>query len=202
MEADLTGCSRRELPHRVAGVLESTGGDAAGKVRYLPILSIHPLILTTRIALTIDSNGQVTATWWEAKSDGTQSERVYVRRFTNALAPLDTLPQQVDAPPGAPLGVDRAVFPSVATDGSGNVLVSWQGNVNAADALTFSGFGKSFAANGSQQKADFRVDLAGRAYVATLRVARSSQAKSFVATWRDNRTGHFDVYTRVVAALP
>jgi len=24
------------------------GGDAAGKVRYLPILSIHPLILTTR----------------------------------------------------------------------------------------------------------------------------------------------------------
>lgn len=152
-------------------------------------------------AVAVDSSGQVLVAWWERKSDGTQPEAVFHRRFTNGLSALD--PQQVRAnqPPAFPPGVNRAVAPAVATDTSLNFVVAWQANVNASDASAWSGFGRSFGAVGTPLKNDFRIDLHGRATAGPPRLARSSLAGQFVYAWRDNRSGHFDIYTRVVPSL-
>jgi hypothetical protein len=154
------------------------------------------------VALAINASGQVVATWWEAKSVGSEPETVFYRRFDNSLVALDSAQVQVDQPPSAPAGVNRAATSSIAIDPNGNFVVAWDANVNAADASSWSAMAKTFSAAGAVQRNDFRVDLAGRSSAAPPRVALSAQAKKFAYAWRDNRTGHDDVYTRVVPSLP
>ena len=73
--------------------------------------------------------------------------------------------------------------------------------MNAADASSWSAFAKGFDGGGGVTKNDFRVDLHGRSVAGSARVARGSTAGQFVFAWRDNRSGHFDVYTRAMPAL-
>jgi hypothetical protein len=142
----------------------------------------------------------VIVTWWEVSA--TTPETVFRRRLqipsSTSVNFLDPSPVQVDNPPAAPAGFQRAGFPSVATDASNNFLIGWEGNVN----VNWSNFGKSFDLNGAIRKSDFRIDLAGRSLSAAPVVARNSGAGKFAYAWRDNRAGYFDVYARVVSSLP
>jgi hypothetical protein len=48
-------------------------------------------------------------------------------------------------------------------------------------------------------KNDFRIDLAPRTTaVRAVRAARGPQQGKFAFAWRDNRSGHYDVYTRAL----
>ena len=86
----------------------------------------------------------------------------------------------------------------MATAMDGSFAISWNPTVNGS----FSAFARGFDSTGTSKKNDFRVDLNGRAAAGATRVARTAQAKKFVFAWRDNRAGHFDMYTRAVQALP
>jgi hypothetical protein len=144
----------------------------------------------------------VIVTWYE----GTGGPEYVVRRrlqipSSNNYVFLDTNPVQINNPPSVPSGIQRAGSPSVATDTGSNFLIAWVSNVNGT-APNWSDFGKSFDLNGAIRKNDFRIDLAGRALTAAPRVARNSNTGQFAYGWRDNRSGHFDVYARVVPSLP
>jgi hypothetical protein len=153
------------------------------------------------VALAVDGSGNIIATWWERKSDGTQPETVFRRRFTNALDSLES-ETQVDQPPSAPPGANRATWVGVATDTSGNFAITWQASVNDPTNTTWNVFARSFNSSASTLKNDFRIDLASRTAAARApRAARSSQAGRFAYAWSDNRSGHYDVYTRVVPSL-
>ncbi len=175
-------------------------------------------------ALTVDPSGNVIVAWWEWKRDATQRETVFYRRYSNALAVLDSMPVKVDTPPLTPPGAQSARSPSVATDASNNFAIAWLANVNAPAGTSWNAFAKGFSASGTILKNDFRVDLSGRSNGGPPRVARvrrecvgganqnlacSSDAncpgstcgnRRFAFAWRDNRSNssYFDVYTRVV----
>ena len=162
-----------------------------------------PVPQAQEVALTVDATtGRVTATWYETKSDGTQPETIFYRRFTHLLAALDTTPPPVNSPPSAPIGVKRAAHPGIASDSGGNFAVTWNGNVNDPESVLTSGFGKTFSVGGVKLKSDFRVDSGGRAAVMAPRVARSAQPKSFSYGWRDARSGVLEVYTRLAQSIP
>ena len=103
----------------------------------------------------------------------------------------------------AQVGSETAQFPSVAADGSANVVVTWQGSPTDGSANPkMNAMAKSFNVWALAAKSDFRVDRADRADVRSPVATRGAQAKEFVYAWRDNRAGHFDVYLRKVASLP
>jgi len=147
------------------------------------------------------SASAVVLSWWEGFNSG--PETVFRKRLSSTLGNIDVTPIKVNQPPALPSGVQRATSPSVAVDASNNFVVAWQANVNDADILTsLNGFGRSFSSAAVGLKNDFRIDLNGRSIQGATRAARSSQAKSFVYAWRDDRSGHFDIYTRRVQSLP
>jgi hypothetical protein len=153
------------------------------------------------VSLAIDNSGNVIATWWEGKSDGTRPEAVFRRRLTNSLADVDTSQVAVNTPPDLPFA-KRALRASVATDSSGNFGISWWANVNDQTGATGNVFTKMFnASTATILKNDFRVDLAPRTAVPLHpRIARGPAVNCYAVAWRDNRAGHYDVYTRVVTA--
>ncbi len=154
------------------------------------------------VALAVDAGGSVIATWWERKSDGTQPEAIFRRRLNNTLGFLDN-ETQVNNPPGLPAGAQRARRGDVATDSSSNFLITWEASVNDPSALTWNAFARGFSSTATTLKNDFRADLAPRsAAVQAPRAARSPFTNCYAEAWRDNRSGHYDVYTRLVAAVP
>jgi hypothetical protein len=172
-----------------------------------------PNTVRNNVAVAVDgqtgANGPVVIlAWWESSGGG--PETVFRRRlqFTPGSPGYtfkEASPQQVDDPPSFPAGVKRAMYPSVGTDTSNNFLVTWAGNVNSVPALagtplTWSAFGRSFDVNAAVRRKDFRLDLGGRATAGAPSVARVCPANSFAYAWRDNRSGHYDVYTRVAPA--
>jgi hypothetical protein len=176
-----------------------------------PIVTGSATTIRGGVALALDSQSPQTviATWWEKASGG--YETVFRRRLrADTLAYLDASPVQVDQPPSAPVGVQRAAYPSVATAPAGananKFVVSWNANVNARDASPLgstiaNGFGRSFAPDGTTLKNDFRVDLSGRNTTGAPAVTRSSQAGKYAYAWRDNRSGHYEVYTRAAPSF-
>jgi hypothetical protein len=127
---------------------------------------------------------------------------LYRRMFRNS-ATLSPVENQVlvSAPPALPPGAQRQVRVGLATDSNDNFAVTWTGTVNDAGAQNWNVFARSFSSAGAALK-DFRVDLAPRsAGLQAARIARSSQSGKFAYAWRDNRSGFFDVYTRVLGSL-
>ncbi len=134
----------------------------------------------------------------------------------------------VACPPRGPVGAQRNAIPTVTTDDSGSVLIGWQGNPNDWNSSpAWSGMGRRFDSALATAKKDFRIDLANRSTVSEPGVARArkecvggnNQGKlctsdagcpssicrssgKFPVVWRDNRAGHYDVYTRLVSAVP
>ena len=151
------------------------------------------------VNLAVDTAGNILTTWWEGKSDGSQPEAVFRRRFTNTLAPVNGEDEtQVNTPPQLPVA-KRALRGSVAADVSGNFAISWWANVNDQTDLTGNIFGKGYNPSASILKNDFRVDLAPRTGLPLHpRIARSPFTSCYTVVWRDNRAGHYDVYTRTV----
>ncbi len=161
----------------------------------------------------------VIVAWLESLSDG--PETVFRRRLSNTLGVLES-PVQVNNPPKAPAGSQRGGTPTIAVDQNNNFVISWNANVNSFDASSWSGFTRSFNASGAGVLNDFRVDLSDRSQVGALRVARgrkecaggssknvgcttdsqcpgsTCRLRRFAFAWRDNRSSHFDMYTRVV----
>jgi len=163
-----------------------------------------PNTVRHNVALAVDSNNFVRVVWWEGFNNG--PETVFQQRLNSNLSPANPFvgPQQLNAPPTSPPGADRALYPSVATDLANNAAFTWLANVNDSNAaVTFTNsIAKSLAPTGEILKNDFRVDLNGRATSVRTTVARSSQPKKFVYAWRDNRSGHMDVYIRAVKSVP
>lgn len=162
------------------------------------------------VGVAVDSqsgaNGPaIIVTWYE----GTGGPEYVVRRRLqipsgSSVVWLDTNPVQVDDPPSAPAGVQRAVMPSVAADANNNFLIAWEGNVNGVTPNIWSDFAKSYSSSGTILKNDFRTDLTGRALTCAPRVTRTAVAGKFAWAWRDNRVGpppHFNVYTRVIPSM-
>jgi hypothetical protein len=96
--------------------------------------------------------------------------------------PAATYYRRVSCPPQFPANAQRATIPSMAADGDGNVVVSWQGNVNDPEPLNvvplWSAFARSFRPNPTSPcgaKNDFRVDLGGRTVAYAPRVAQARQ---------------------------
>lgn len=146
-------------------------------------------------ALAVDDAGNVIVSWWEGYNAQVQS--IFRSQLSNALVLLHAA-AQVNQPPGVVGAGQRAEYPSVATDGSGNSAIAWMANVNGV----FNGFARSFDSSSNPLKNDFRLDLAPRAaYVVGPSVARSLEPGEFAYAWRDNRSGKYDVYTRVVPSL-
>ncbi len=131
---------------------------------------------------------------------------------TNADCPGGTClgTPTVSCPPGKPIGAQRAVPATIAQDGTGNdiatdttgnVVVTWQGNANDPSASpAWSAFARSFNSSLGILKNDFRVDLAGRAATLASRTARTAYVGKFAFVWRDNRAGRYDVYLRAAQA--
>ena len=162
-------------------------------------------------SVTVDNqsgaNGPVIiVAWYEKTTAGPEyvvHRRLQIPSSTSVIW-LDSNPVRVNDPLSAPAGVNRAAFPSVATDANNNFVVAWQANVNnPTPTPNWNAFGKSYNANATPTplKRDFRIDLAGRSSAAAPRVTRSSLAAKFASAWRDNRSGHYDVYTRVVPSM-
>jgi hypothetical protein len=159
------------------------------------------LITRNEVAVAVDGAGNVITTWWEGKSDGSQPETIHLQRLNNSLGLVGS-ETQVNQPPLGPPGGPRAARPGVATDSSNNFVVSWQGDENDGSDNTWKLFSRTFNSSGTSLKNDFRIDLAPRTAAARAeRLARSSQGGKFAYVWRDNRAGHYDVYTRVVKSL-
>jgi photosystem II stability/assembly factor-like uncharacterized protein len=156
------------------------------------------------VALAVDSAGNVIVAWWERKSDGTQPESVYRRRLTNTLGSGDVEQVRVDQPPGVPPGV-RDARVGIATDTSNRVAVTYYSTKNDYGAGGIFGniFARVYSSAGGSLKNEFRIDLAPRSSRPLQpRVARSSQPSRFVYAWRDDRSGKYEVYTRLVRWSP
>jgi len=156
------------------------------------------------VALAVDGAGNVIATWWEGRIDGSQPEMLFMQRLSNNLGLLGSQ-TQVNNPPGAPFAGQRVGQASIATDFNNNFVIAWNADVNATNDSfpeVWTGFAKSYDSAGNVLKNDFRVDVNGRALTGGVRVARSSEPNTFAFAWRDNRSGHFDMYTRAVQSVP
>ena len=103
----------------------------------------------------------------------------------------------------AQVGGETAQFPLVAADGSANVVLTWQGNpTDGSPSPKMNAMAKSFNVWAVPARNDYRVDRAGRAEARSPAATRGAQAKEFVYAWRDNRSGHFDVWLRKNISLP
>ena len=213
----------------------------------------QPLTVRSQPTLATDNSSNIIVSWWEGYNSG--PEKVTAKKCTNTLASCAYLdagcrrcmggsrdgdscvtdsyctgakcsPSTVSCPPLVPPGAQRALAPAAATDVAGNIAIVWQGNVNAADGSSWSGFARSFDTAGAVLKNDLRVDLHGRFQAGPTRVARPRKmcigganqglickkdvdcptstcgsSGRFPFAWRDNRSGHFDVYTRTMPSL-
>jgi len=161
-----------------------------------------------RVAIAVDSQAgsmgpYITVTWDEMLASGTTAVfRRQLQLTSSGPTYRDTNPVQINLPPLVPAGAQQAYTPTVGTDANNNLVIGWQANVNVSDgSLLFDNFAKGFNSAAAVLKNDFRVDLAGRAATRAARMSRSSLAGQFAYAWRDQRSGHFDVYTRVVPSL-
>lgn len=177
----------------------SNGGLVAGPVQ----LDNNGATATERheVTLAIDNAGKVLASWWERKSDGTQPEGVFYRRVNNDLSAITGENEtQVNNPPAVPDNVKRGLRASVATDTSGNFGISWTGNVNDPTDTRVNVFDKGYNPTPSVIRKDFRLDLAPRTSAPLHpRIARGPFSNCYAISWRDNRTGKYEVYTRVIS---
>jgi hypothetical protein len=203
--------------------------QASNTVRHDVALGVENVCSVSGLPCTLSSDCAVGQTcsataivvgWWESVNDGPAT--VFGRRLSYNLT--GGSPVQINQPPEAPTGVKRAGIPSIAVDSANNFVFSWSANVN--DPNSWSAFARSFDSGGNGLMNDFRVDLAGRAAVGAPRVARGRKEcaggtsknqsctsdsqcpgsvcklRRYAFAWRDNRSGHFDMYTRVVPSLP
>jgi hypothetical protein len=130
-----------------------------------------------------------------------------MRRFDNALAPVDSVQAKVNQPPSTPPGAADADLPAIAADGT-DVLIVWRGlaNIGGGPLAAYNAFGRGFDGNRVTKKNDFRVDLVPRGFsLVWPGVVRTATPGRFAYVWQDDRAARnvrYDVYTRVAPAFP
>jgi hypothetical protein len=175
----------------VSPVLVNTGDDTAWR---------------SGVQLALDSAERVLVTWWE-RAGGTLEYSVHMRRFDNALAPVDSVQAKVNQPPSTPPGAADADLPAIAADGT-DVLIVWRGlaNIGGGPLAAYNAFGRGFDGNRVTKKNDFRVDLVPRGFsLVWPGVVRTATPGRFAYVWQDDRAARnvrYDVYTRVAPAFP
>jgi hypothetical protein len=136
-------------------------------------------------AIAIDSSGKFLIVWEDHRYDAGD---VYLQRYSSSGTPVGSNLMVNDDG-----GTITQIQPTVAMNGSGNAVVTWQDFRNGPYDI----YAQRYDPLGNPQGSNLKVnDDAGTASQYNPAVAMANSG-NFVITWQDYRNGDFDIYAQM-----
>jgi hypothetical protein len=135
-------------------------------------------------AIAVDALGNFVITWQDYRNGNYD---IYAQRFNSSgTAQGSNFKVNTDA------GTALQDIPAIATDGSGNFVITWGDYRNSNGDIYAQRYNSSGTAQGSNFKVNDDVGTAGQAYPAIA----IDYSGSFIITWEDYRNGNGDIYAQ------
>ncbi len=139
-------------------------------------------------AIAIDGFGDFVITWHDYRH-GSMYVHIYAQRYESSGTPLGS-----NFKVSEDVGNVAQVYPAVATDDSGNFIITWENTRNGWDNYDI--YAQRYDSSGAPLGSNFRVnDDTGITEQKGSAVASDSSG-NFVITWKDERNSNSDIYAQ------
>jgi len=137
-------------------------------------------------AISMDGSGNFVITWEDERND--YYGDIYAQRYNSSGAPLGSNFKVNDDD-----GTANQRYPAIATDGSGNFIITWGDGRNYNSDI----YAQRYDSSGTPIDSNFKVaDDAGTSDQSNPAIAMNGSG-NFVIAWIDNRNGNWDIYALI-----
>jgi hypothetical protein len=135
-------------------------------------------------AIAMDGSGNFVITWGDYRNGNSD---IYAQRYNSSGTP-----QGANFKVNGDAGTAVQDFPTIAMDGSGNFVITWQDKRDGYYDI----YAQRYNSSGTPQGANFKVNNdAGTAEQVLPAIAKGGSG-NFVITWGDYRNGNADIYAQ------